>query len=279
MSAPNIVRIRELADQKGIAISFISQSIGKSTGYLANVSSRNVDVPAKYLPQIAKILGTSPSYLQGKTDILDSDACDVFDDESYGTFQFDRFYDLCKKYGVKQTHLYRLVGIPDKAGSNLRRTKNVKPEILEVWAKELNTSVAYLNGETDDPSPTKNSFRYDRLDDLIDKKHLTRKALCLETGHADNYIRMFEKRGTEPPRDFVNFCANKLGTTSAYLYGETDIAASENEKSPAAESREVTDDDIKFALFGGGDVTDAQFEEVKSFARFIKERDANGQTK
>lgn len=39
----------------------------------------------------------------------------------------------------------------------------------------------------------------------------------------------------------------------------------------------VTDDDIKFALFGGGPVTDAQYEEVKQFVRFIKERDARGE--
>ena len=97
-------------------------------------------------------------------------------------------------------------------------------------------------------------------------------------GNADNYIRMFEKRNTEPPREFVNFCAEQLGTTSAYLYGESDTP--EKEKAPAADSsRGVTDEDLKFALFGGGDVTDAQFEEVKNFARFIKERDANGQSK
>ena len=96
----------------------------------------------------------------------------------------------------------------------MRRTKNVKPEILEVWAKELHTTAAYLNGETDDPAAP-----------------------------------------------------------------SVQAAQPEKEKSPAADSREVTDDDIKFALFGGGDVTDAQFEEVKSFARFVKERDANGQTK
>lgn len=48
---------------------------------------------------------------------------------------------------------------------------------------------------------------------------------------------------------------------------------SQNEKVPASSSHKITDDDIKFALFGSRDVTDAQFEEVKSFARFIKERD------
>ena len=101
----NIVKIRELADQKGISISFISQSIGKSVGYLANVSSRNADVPTKYLPQIAKILGTSPAYLQGKTESDELDLPEVSSEVDYGTFQFDRFYELCKKYGMKQAHL------------------------------------------------------------------------------------------------------------------------------------------------------------------------------
>lgn len=65
-------------------------------------------------------------------------------------------------------------------------------------------------------------FQYDRLDSLLKKNGTTRKYLCLSAGHADNYIRGFEKRGKEPPREFVKYCADKLGTTTAYLYGETD---------------------------------------------------------
>lgn len=41
-------------------------------------------------------------------------------------------------------------------------------------------------------------------------------------------------------------------------------------------TRAATDEELKFALFGGGDVTDAQFEEVKRFAQYIRERDARG---
>lgn len=131
------------------------------------------------------------------------------------------------------------------------------------------------------------NFMFNRLDFLLKQNGMTRKYLCTASGHADNYIRMFEKRNTEPPRSFVNFCAEQLGTTSAYLFGETDDPAApsaqavqpEKEKSPAAEGHGVTDEDLKFALFGGGDVTDAQFEEVKSFARFVRERDANGHAK
>ena len=149
----NISRIRDLADKNGVSISFLSQAIGKSSGYLANATSRDADVPVKYLPALATALGTSVDYLLGKTDDPSATDSDMQISDDYGTFQYDRFYDLCKKQGKMQSHLYDLVGLPSKAGNNLKRTKKVRPEILEVWAAELNTSAAYLNGETDDPSP------------------------------------------------------------------------------------------------------------------------------
>lgn len=84
-------------------------------------------------------------------------------------------------------------------------------------------------------------FQYNRLDSLLKKNGTTRKYLCLSAGHADNYIRGFEKRGKEPPREFVKYCADKLGTTTAYLYGETDDpspvpapAATEQKEKPNA---------------------------------------------
>lgn len=48
------------------------------------------------------------------------------------------------------------------------------------------------------------------------------------------------------------------------------------EKAPTKEGeRSVSDDDIKFALFGGGgEITDAMFEEVRQFAEFVKNREA-----
>ena len=210
----NIAKIREIAKERGLKLSYISQQIGKSNGYLSEISGRNANVPSKYLPAIAEVLGTSVEYINGLVDNADEGATKAPLSVSYGSFQFDRFYDLCKKYGKMQSHLYKMVGMPDKAGSNLRRTKNVKSEILEVWARELHTSAAYLNGETDDPAAP-----------------------------------------------------------------SAQVVQPEKEKGPAAESHGVTDEDLKFALFGGGDVTDAQFEEVKSFARFVRGRDANGQSK
>ena len=64
--------------------------------------------------------------------------------------------------------------------------------------------------------------------------------------------------------------ADYFNVTTDYLLGRT------NEQTPPRAEKEIADEDIKFALFGGDkDITDAQFEEVKRFARFIKEREAN----
>ena len=47
------------------------------------------------------------------------------------------------------------------------------------------------------------------------------------------------------------------------------------EKAPAEPGKRfISDDDIKFALFGGsGDITDAMYQEVKEFAALIKLRE------
>ena len=62
--------------------------------------------------------------------------------------------------------------------------------------------------------------------------------------------------------------ASYFGVSVGYLLGE------ETEKAPTESGeRQVSDDDIKFALFGGGgEITDAMYEEVKQFAAFVKNR-------
>lgn len=52
----------------------------------------------------------------------------------------------------------------------------------------------------------------------------------------------------------------------------TEILTGEKENAPTPEGRRaVSDEDIKFALFGGeGEITDEMYEEVKRFAAFIK---------
>lgn len=50
---------------------------------------------------------------------------------------------------------------------------------------------------------------------------------------------------------------------------------SDVEKAPASEETGERDDELKFALFGGGgEITDEMFEEVKAFAQWVKARNS-----
>ena len=53
------------------------------------------------------------------------------------------------------------------------------------------------------------------------------------------------------------------------------LGAENNAKAPAdTGKRSVSDDDIKFALFGGdGEITDAMYDEVRQFAAMVKLRE------
>lgn len=84
-------------------------------------------------------------------------------------------------------------------------------------------------------------------------------------------IGMYETGNREPDFDTLQSIAELFEVDIGYLLGN-----SPSPTVPAAEPGPASDEAIKFALFGDGPVTDAQFEEVKQFARFIKERDAHG---
>lgn len=101
-------------------------------------------------------------------------------------------------------------------------------------------------------------------------------------GVSDKAVSTWEL-GTKTPRmGAVEKIANYFGITKSAIVDDVQPASpapippgQESKKAPGAKSGEVSDEEIKFALFGGGPVTDAQYEEVKQFVRFIKERDAN----
>ena len=70
--------------------------------------------------------------------------------------------------------------------------------------------------------------------------------------------------------------AQNLAKISDYFGVTTDyLLTGEKGKAPTDEGeRTVSDDDIKFALFGGnGEITDAMYDEVKRFAQMVKLRE------
>ena len=87
-------------------------------------------------------------------------------------------------------------------------------------------------------------------------------------GFANGYLN--PKKLKKLPYDRAVQIGEYLGISVEFL-----LTGEEAKKAPAPEGeRSVSDDDIKFALFGGdGDITDEMYDEVKRFARMVKLRE------
>lgn len=79
-----IDQIESLAKEKGLSLSFISTQLGLRRTYLKDVKLGRSSIPADRLAQIADILGTTPEYLRGETDIKEKPSLsEELTDEEY----------------------------------------------------------------------------------------------------------------------------------------------------------------------------------------------------
>ena len=109
---------------------------------------------------------------------------------------------------------------------------------------------------------------YDRFLALCAEKGVRPTNACVEAGLSRGLAAKWKSTKTEKPS------AEALEKMSAYFGKSIDeILGKEIAPTPEGE-RQISDDDIKFALFGGdGEITDAMFEEVKRFAQMVKLRE------
>ena len=107
-----------------------------------------------------------------------------------------------------------------------------------------------------------------RILNLILRQEISYAELSRLTSIPKSALQRYATGETEKiPVDRLELIAKALHTSSAALIGWQD---------PAADGgmRPVSDDDIKFALFGGdGEITDAMYQEVKEFAALVKLRE------
>lgn len=103
---------------------------------------------------------------------------------------------------------------------------------------------------------------YDRIKERREALGLSQAELAARLGYADrSSIAKIESGVNDVSQSKLRAFADALETTPAYLMGWSDA------------KREVTDEDIKFALFGGaGEITDEMYEEVRQFAAYVKAR-------
>ena len=112
---------------------------------------------------------------------------------------------------------------------------------------------------------------FNRFKQLCDERNISVYFACTDIGLNRSAVNKW-KAGGKPNGNTAAKLAAYFGVTTDYLLGQSD------DRSGPAERPAITDDDIKFALFGGdGEITDAMYEEVKQFAAFLKQREAGKQ--
>lgn len=111
---------------------------------------------------------------------------------------------------------------------------------------------------------------YDNIIALCEQKGIKGGKMCTDLGISKGLLtdlKMGRRTGISAAN--AQKIASYFGVTVGYLLGEeTENAPTENGE------RAVSDDEIKFALFGGGgEITDAMYQEVKEFAALVKLRE------
>ena len=108
----------------------------------------------------------------------------------------------------------------------------------------------------------------ERLRQLRTGCGLSQMEFSKRIGVSKSSVNMYERGEREPNLETLQHIADFFQVDIGYLLGNSGSQT-------AVPERTVTDDDIKFALFGGsGEITDAMYDEVKRFAAFLKAREA-----
>jgi transcriptional regulator with XRE-family HTH domain len=106
------------------------------------------------------------------------------------------------------------------------------------------------------------SIFFERFYALCRKHHTSPNAVGALLGASSGSITAW-KKGVLPRSAMVSAIADHFQVSVDYLLGESDT--------PQRVS--VTDEELKFALFGGeGEITDEMLDEVRQFAAFLKQR-------
>lgn len=108
----------------------------------------------------------------------------------------------------------------------------------------------------------------ERLSSLIDSSDETTYTLASKLGLTPATISRYTNALMKPKMPTVVSMAQIFGVNEAWLMGY-DV---EKEKKDEKTTRSITDEELKFALFGG-DVTDEKLNEVKKFAEYIKTKE------
>lgn len=108
----------------------------------------------------------------------------------------------------------------------------------------------------------------DKINALLAEKGMTGAELSRLLGVTNSVYSQWNKRKTTPKMSRMPKIAEILGVSVADLLPDNENTAPE-----ASAPKTVSDDDIKFSLFGSQDISDELFEEVKRYAKYALEQE------
>ena len=120
---------------------------------------------------------------------------------------------------------------------------------------------------------------WQRFTALCDEENLTPNAVMTNCGLNSGNPTAW-KNGRKPGAATLEVLAGYFVCPIDYLAGKSDQRyypwderyKSETETAPSGEPRAVTDEEIKFAMFGTTEITDELFAELKDYAEYLKSR-------
>lgn len=127
---------------------------------------------------------------------------------------------------------------------------------------------------------------YDKFKVLCDQKGVSCNKATTEMGLSNSTATKWKKTGATPDSSTLAKISKYFGVSMEYLLGEkmelpisdkvVDILvkASDTKKAPTQEGeRQVSDDEIKIALWGTKEINDDVLNRVKQFAKFAQEEE------
>lgn len=115
------------------------------------------------------------------------------------------------------------------------------------------------------------STLYNKIQELCEKRGVSGYRMCRDVGIQPSIITDLKMgRRSSMKAETAQKVAEYFDVTVGYLLGE------ETKKAPTQEGeRIISDDDIKFALWGTKEIDDDVLDRVMQFARFAQENEKN----
>ena len=110
------------------------------------------------------------------------------------------------------------------------------------------------------------SILYKRLFALCQERGITAYRMCKDTGVQPSVMTDLKMGRRQTVK------AETAAKIAAYFGVSVDYLLGNEEKEKPTAVKAVSDEELKFALFGDATVSDEDFEDVKRFAEFIKNK-------